>query len=126
MLTRVERRRKRPAPRRVATIAILALVGAAIGVVAALSTRHHGQHTAASTTARTATTARVATRPRAPARLAERRLGALPSAVQDAAATVLPHGRVVLLGGLTAADTSRADVLVVRGTRASSAAPLLE
>jgi len=42
--------------------------------------------------------------------LVERRIGALASLVQDAAAAAIGHGRVLLLGGLTAADTSRADI----------------
>ena len=51
-------------------------------------------------------------RPR-PLRLAERPLGSLQAPVQDAAAVALGGGRALLLGGLTAADTSRTDVRAV-------------
>jgi YVTN family beta-propeller protein len=57
-------------------------------------------------------------------RLAERQIGRLQSPVQDAAAAALAGGRTMLLGGLTAADTSRADVRVV-GAHSDRAAGLL-
>ena len=47
--------------------------------------------------------------------LAERQIGRLQAPVQDAAAASLAGGRTMLLGGLTAADTSRADVRLVTG-----------
>jgi hypothetical protein len=50
-------------------------------------------------------------------RLAERQIGRLQSPVQDAAAASLSGGRALLLGGLTAADTSRADVRLVSANR---------
>ena len=50
-------------------------------------------------------------RPHSP-QLAERPTGRLRAPVQDAAATAVGAGRAMLLGGLTAADTSRADVRV--------------
>ena len=53
---------------------------------------------------------------RQPIRLAERRTGRLQSSVQDAAVAPLAGGRTMLLGGLTAADTSRADVRIVSAT----------
>ncbi len=49
-------------------------------------------------------------------RLVERRTGALRAPVQDATAVALGAGRVMLLGGLTAADTSRADIRVATAT----------
>jgi YVTN family beta-propeller protein len=71
--------------------------------------------------ARTAMTAAVRPVQRRPLRrllhLAERRIGRLQSPVQDAAVASLAGGRTMLLGGLTAADTSRADVRVVSGRR---------
>src|SRR5690349_17402223 len=45
-------------------------------------------------------------------RLVERRTGTLDAPVQDAAAVALGHDRAMLLGGLTAADVSRADVRI--------------
>ncbi|MGB2953137.1 MAG: YncE family protein [Gaiellaceae bacterium] len=48
----------------------------------------------------------------APPRLVERRTAALPAPVQDAAVAALDSGREILLGGLTAQDTSTDTVLV--------------
>jgi DNA-binding beta-propeller fold protein YncE len=45
--------------------------------------------------------------------LAEHRLASLAAPVEDAAAVSLGAGRVMLLGGLTAADTSRTDIRIV-------------
>jgi len=58
-------------------------------------------------------------------RLTERRTGSLHDPVQDAAAVSLGGGRAMLLGGLTAADFSRADVRIVSpsGDRAGGALP---
>ena len=49
----------------------------------------------------------------APRRLVERRRGRLPAPLQDAAAAPIGGSRVALLGGLTAADTSTDELLVV-------------
>jgi YVTN family beta-propeller protein len=51
-------------------------------------------------------------------RLVERRGRDLPAAVQDAAPAALPGGRVLLLGGLTPADTST-DAIVLAGAGGS-------
>jgi DNA-binding beta-propeller fold protein YncE len=51
-------------------------------------------------------------------RLAERSLAALPEPLQDAAFAPLDGGRTVLLGGLTAADTSSDSILVAAGAGA--------
>ena len=58
-------------------------------------------------------------------RLVERQTGALQSPVQDAAAVALGGGRVMLLGGLTASDTSRADIRVATagGDRGAGSLP---
>jgi YVTN family beta-propeller protein len=96
----------------------LLVVGVAVGVFLSF---HHRRSSA--TTATAATTV-----PSSPAhrhvhrlrhffRLAERQIGRLQSPVQDAAAASLAGGRTMLLGGLTAADTSRADVRVVSANR---------
>ncbi len=60
-----------------------------------------------------------------PSRLTERRTASLQSPVQDAAAVSLGGNRAMLLGGLTAADTSRADIRIVTrsGDRAAGALP---
>ncbi|HLX18811.1 MAG TPA: hypothetical protein VKR23_01555 [Gaiellaceae bacterium] len=47
--------------------------------------------------------------------LAERTVGSLAAAVQDEAATAVGGGRVMLLGGLTAADQSRTDIRIAEG-----------
>ena len=52
-----------------------------------------------------------------PKRLAEHALTSLAAPVQDAVAAAVGGGRVMLLGGLTAADTSRADIRFVDGHR---------
>jgi N-acetylneuraminic acid mutarotase len=59
-------------------------------------------------------------------RVAERQTGALQAPVEDAAAVALPSGTAMLLGGLTAADTSRADVRIAtpRGDRAAGTLPV--
>ncbi|MBV8479099.1 MAG: hypothetical protein JOY72_02230 [Actinobacteria bacterium] len=51
------------------------------------------------------------------AHLVERAAGSLSSPVQDAAAAALGGGRVMLLGGLTAADQSRTDIRIASGGR---------
>ena len=48
-----------------------------------------------------------------PVRLVERPAGRLASPVQDAASAAVGDGRVVLLGGLTSADTSKTDIRVI-------------
>ncbi len=59
-------------------------------------------------------------------RLVERPTGALTAPVQDAAAASLGTDRALLLGGLTAADTSRADIRLATpaGDRAAGTLPL--
>ena len=47
--------------------------------------------------------------------LAERPLGALPYAIQDAAYAALPGGKIALLGGLNSSDVSLNEVLIVHG-----------
>jgi DNA-binding beta-propeller fold protein YncE len=61
---------------------------------------------------------------RRPVRLVERRADLLPAAMQDAAAAPLGGGRVMLLGGLTAADSSSNGIVIAsaRGARRESAA----
>ena len=54
----------------------------------------------------------------APTRLAERVTGALPAALQDPAVAAIGGGRVLLLGGLTAADQST-DQILLANTRSA-------
>jgi YVTN family beta-propeller protein len=57
-------------------------------------------------------------------RLAERRPGTLHAPVQDAAAVAVDHQRALLLGGLTAADTSRPDIRLATRTHDRAAGAL--
>jgi hypothetical protein len=72
----------------------------------------------ASTPARSPGTRRSPTQ--SPFRLVERRTGALPAPLQDAAVAALDDRRVALLGGLTAADTSTDSILVASAPAARS------
>jgi DNA-binding beta-propeller fold protein YncE len=60
-----------------------------------------------------------------PVHVVERPRGSLQTPVQDAAAAPLPDGRAMLLGGLTAADSSRTDIRIASLTsdRAAGALP---
>ena len=60
-----------------------------------------------------------------PLRLVEHATGSLTEPVQDAGAAAVGANRVMLLGGLTAADTSRTDIRIAtpRGDRASGQLP---
>ena len=60
-----------------------------------------------------------------PPALVERGTGTLTAPVQDAAAVALGAGRAMLLGGLTAADTSRAEIVLATpaGDRAAGQLP---
>jgi YVTN family beta-propeller protein len=110
-------RRRRPPRRRGRPLAVLAAV--VVVAVAAAAYVPHRTHTAAETTTTSPATTTVRTTPRRipvpprPRRLAERSTGTLGAPVQDAAATRVPGG-VMLLGGLTAADQSRTDIRLVR------------
>jgi DNA-binding beta-propeller fold protein YncE len=124
-------RRPRGAPRRTRRRRQLAgAVGlaATLGVLATtLLVRPHGDPPAATTPPARPRTAKPATRrATSPIRLTERGRGSLTAPVQDAAAVAVGSGRVMLLGGLTAADTSRADIRIVdaRGDHRVGSLPL--
>jgi YVTN family beta-propeller protein len=92
----------------------LVLLVAAVAAVLVVVRRHgSGGRPAATPQAVRPTPVRV-TRPRqsAPARLVEHVTGRLPAPLQDAAAAPAGGSRVLLLGGLTAADTSTNELLV--------------
>jgi YVTN family beta-propeller protein len=93
------------------------LVLAAAGAFAAWTlTRSH--HEASTPPATTEPPSREPPRAVTPVRLAESGLGELPEPLQDAAAAALPRGRMLLLGGLTAADTSTDAIVVASGAGA--------
>ena len=114
------RRRRR---RRIAA-ALLAIAAIAAGVSWVLmsggSSPGTGTTPAAGSGGAPAGTATAAGQPLAPTFPAHVRatpLGALNSPVQDAAGAAVGPARVVLAAGLTAADTSRADIIAVTGGR---------
>src|SRR5579885_692369 len=104
------RRRRRWA----VAVLVLAVGGVVTGVLAATD----GSGSSGSTTgARTAVTVGAAVSRRGGSRSGQRRLvergvRSLPAPVQDEAAVGLGGGQVMLLGGLTAADTSRTDIWI--------------
>jgi YVTN family beta-propeller protein len=98
--------------RRLISVAALVVVGA--GGAAVGHSVVEAQEPSAGTATITSTPTKRHARPRRQLlRLAERRTGRLGTPVQDAAAAPLEGGRTMLLGGLTEADTSRADVRIV-------------
>jgi YVTN family beta-propeller protein len=103
----------------------LALV-VAVTVALAAGRGSHGTSTGSTTTAASARTTQVARHAAAPhaVRLSERSTGTLATPVQDAAIAPVPGG-AMLLGGLTAADTSRTDIRIASptGDRAAGALP---
>jgi YVTN family beta-propeller protein len=123
-LTPVRRRRPRRSRRwwpfvAAATLA-LALVLAAVLVPRRTHTAARFTTAPATTVATPAPRRHVPPRPR---RLVERNAGMLEAPVQDAAATRVQDG-MMLLGGLTAADQSRTDIRIVAGGRDRSAGTL--
>jgi len=110
---------------RVAGALVVLVAGAA--AVGVLVFRHGRPSATTATTASTTVASKAAHDPhrlRRFLRLAERQIGRLQSPVQDAAAASVAGGRTLLLGGLTAADTSRADVRIVSASRDSPAGVL--
>jgi YVTN family beta-propeller protein len=93
---------------------VLLVLGAAVASILVFG---RGQPSATSATTGPSKPVHHAHRLRRFLRLAERQLGRLQSPVQDAAAASFADGRTMLLGGLTAADRSRADVRLVRANR---------
>ncbi|HEU5372113.1 MAG TPA: hypothetical protein VFU51_06970 [Gaiellaceae bacterium] len=102
---------------------VLAVVVAAVLVPGRTHTNTVTTTTRPTTTTVAAPAPRRPTLPR-PRRLAERATGALAAPVQDAAASRVPGG-AMLLGGLTAADRSRTDIRIAtaRGDRAAGTLP---
>ena len=102
--------------RRVALVAALLILGAGVASVALLGTRNdHGATTTAA--AHAVPTAAKRTHRRLPLQLSARSAGRLAAPLQDAAGAALTNGSVLLLGGLTAADTSTAALHLVSAGR---------
>src|SRR5262245_58590537 len=99
---------------KVGRLAVAALAAAAV-LAAILLGGSHGDPDAGKPRlpSRARAAAHTARKPAPPKRLVEHGLASLASPVQDAAAVAVGGGRVMLLGGLTAADTSRADIGIV-------------
>lgn len=126
-LTPGARRRRRRRRRRllplVLVVGCLLLAG---GAAAFLATRggSRARVPPAATHAAAATPAK-AQHPLGPLRLVEHTTGSLTEPVQDAVAAAVGANRMMLLGGLTAADTSRTDIRIAtsRGDRAAGQLP---
>jgi YVTN family beta-propeller protein len=101
---------------RLLVLVVIAASGAG-AAAAALSNDSDADSSTVQTIARTRVTA-------GHVRLVERQTGHLQSPVQDAAAVSLGGDRAMLLGGLTAADTSRTDIRIVTGSGDRSAGTL--
>src|SRR5579864_9547821 len=107
-LTPIPRRRRRRRRRRPLVAGFL-VVAIAAGLGAWLLAR--GSSAGSDTVGKVAH--RTAARAVGPVRLREQSLSSLGSPVQDAAAVALDGSRTLVLGGLTAADTSRTDIRIV-------------
>jgi DNA-binding beta-propeller fold protein YncE len=121
------RRRRRLLPLVLALVCVVASV-AAVGAIVAWTQRGADAAPAATATAPTTTTTTAARRPRPivkPVTLEEASTGTLAAPVQNEAAAAVGGGRIMLLGGLTAADTSRADIRLATaaGDRAAGTLP---
>ena len=100
-----------------AVVTSLALVAAAPISACATGADHSSARAAASATAPSAPRSHGAT-------LRPRLLGRLPAPVQLPAAVLLPGGDVLVLGGLSSADTSLSSIFRVRGGRGAPAGTL--
>jgi YVTN family beta-propeller protein len=107
-------RRKRSLRRRRALAGIVALA-VALAVVWAIRAPAHRAGSRASATNDT-TAARGPQTAVGPSRLSEQGSAALAAPVQDAAAAAIGNGRALLLGGLTATDTSTDAIVVATAT----------
>ena len=97
-------------------VAVLVLGAAAVAGAALLGAR--GDHAAVTTAAaQPVPTAATRTHRRLPLHLSARSAGSLAAPLQDAAGAALTNGSVLLLGGLTAADTSTGALHLVSAGR---------
>src|SRR5689334_20607068 len=105
---------------------LLGLAGLAAGVCCAflLAGCDRGSHRTEAPAKKNPHAKRAPTRRTPALRLAERRTGMLQAAVQDAAAVTVDRNRALLLGGLTAADTSRPDIRLTTRTHDRAAGAL--
>jgi YVTN family beta-propeller protein len=106
----------------------IAPVGLALALLTGCGGSRHPVATTTQAPPRVATTQshRAAHRHQRSLRLVEHPTGSLAAPVQDAASAAIPRGRAMLLGGLTASDVSRADVVVAGSTGGRSAGVLPE
>ena len=131
---RLERRRRRLRKRRLRALGLLALLvggGTVAGIVLNGAGSHSGTPAVAGLVPRTGALvssslpkARSSPARSRPVHLVERATGQMAAPVQDAAAAAIPGG-AMLLGGLSAADTSRTDVRLIEpaGDRAGGSLP---
>ncbi|HEX6459183.1 MAG TPA: hypothetical protein VF032_09730 [Thermoleophilaceae bacterium] len=98
--------------RRLQALLVAALI--VLGVIAALVSRGGGGHKAGDEQGGGPPPPRASVQP---IRLTARTVGQLSAPEQDAAVAQVGSASAVLLGGLTAADTSRADIVVLHGAR---------
>jgi YVTN family beta-propeller protein len=113
---RGRRRRRRGIGRLVTVIAVLAVAGGAVAWAADRDGDTPVSHRAVKKgSARSHHPA--VTKVARPTRLVERSVGSLASPVQDAASAAIGQGRVLLLGGLSSADTSKTEIRLVAGGR---------
>jgi YVTN family beta-propeller protein len=115
MATHLDPVERRPGRRRRMLLLVAVVCLAAAGAVAAIvATRGGGRSAAPQTTVGGSGPAvRAAGATPRTLRLVERATGRLAEPVQDAAMVALTGKRAMLLGGLTAADTSRTDIQIV-------------
>jgi len=105
--------------------ALVVLLGAAIAIVVAVATRGGRRSVSVPPTTGVPVAVQSARSTRHPVRLAEHPTGRLAAPVQDAAVVALSGGRAMLLGGLTATDSSRAEIRIASrgGDRAAGELP---
>jgi YVTN family beta-propeller protein len=111
------RRRRRRLARLLPLVAVLAVVGGAVAWVADRGGDSKPRRSAAARTKPRAPRGSAGPKASAPITFFERVTGRLAAPVQDAASAAIGHGHLLLLGGLSAADTSRTDIRLVEGGR---------
>jgi YVTN family beta-propeller protein len=121
----VTKRHRRRRGRLLALAGLLVFIGIAVAAGwSALTSRSTPAHDAAASAPRTRSGEAAARAKPGPQRLVERTHGSLQAAVQDAAVAALPGDRVMLLAGLSAADSSRTDIRIASLSRDRAAGQL--
>ena len=113
-------------PRLRSTAFVVALLAVGTGLSACGSRQTSSQHARVANSGATlsSTTARQPSRPTIRASVTIAKLGELPAAVADAASVSLGADRIVLLGGVTPADTSTGAITLLAGGQSISAGTL--